>query len=152
MDRKRMEDQLISDEGSRLDVYLDSKNNPTVGIGHKILPKDNLFVGDVITPERRDSIFMQDLQNAIDDCLKLYSSFFVFPEHAQECLCNMMFNMGYTCMSSFTNFTTVVNDPDKDWNDVANFLRDNFHLWYSQVGDRAVRIELIFRAINRNGG
>jgi len=47
-------------EGCRTAVYLDTLNKPTVGIGHLVLPQDNLKVGDTITNERVDAFFAKD--------------------------------------------------------------------------------------------
>jgi lysozyme len=47
-------------EGVRNTVYLDSRNKPTVGIGHLVLPEDDLTVGDTITDAQVDAFFQQD--------------------------------------------------------------------------------------------
>ena len=44
-------------EGRRNDVYLDTLNKPTVGIGHLVVPGDNLEVGDVITDAQVSAFF-----------------------------------------------------------------------------------------------
>jgi len=53
-------DHLIEREGYRRDVYLDTLGYETVGIGHKVLPKDNLKLGDVISDARVNKLFEQD--------------------------------------------------------------------------------------------
>lgn len=52
-------------EGRRNDVYLDSNKILTVGIGHKVLPTDNLKLGDVISDDRVNELFSQDGSNAL---------------------------------------------------------------------------------------
>jgi len=47
-------------EGRETTVYLDSLGKPTVGIGHLVLPEDNLKVGDTITDEQVDALFKKD--------------------------------------------------------------------------------------------
>ena len=47
-------------EGRRNDVYLDTLNKPTVGIGHLVVPGDNLEVGDVITDAQVSAFFQKD--------------------------------------------------------------------------------------------
>ena len=47
-------------EGRRNDVYLDTLNKPTVGIGHLVVPGDNLGVGDVITDAQVSAFFQKD--------------------------------------------------------------------------------------------
>lgn len=53
-------------EGRRNDVYPDSLGIPTVGIGHKVVPSDNLTVGDVIADDRVNQLFAQDGSKALD--------------------------------------------------------------------------------------
>jgi lysozyme len=51
-------------EGMILQVYLDSKGNPTVGLGHFVLPSDHLGVGDRITVERATEFAKNDFSEA----------------------------------------------------------------------------------------
>ncbi len=53
-------------EGRRNDVYLDSREIPTLGIGHKILPDDNLKVGDVISDAQVEAFYTKDSKAALD--------------------------------------------------------------------------------------
>lgn len=53
-------------EGRRNDVYLDSRGIPTVGIGHKVLPEDNLKVGDVISDAQVEAFYAKDSKVALD--------------------------------------------------------------------------------------
>ena len=99
MDRQRIQAQLEIDEGRSLVVYKDSLGFPTVGIGHLVLAKDGLFVGDTISEDRCDQLFNDDLNSALSECHDLYQCFDSFPEDAQQALVNMMFNMGYTKMA-----------------------------------------------------
>jgi lysozyme len=54
------EQLMILREGKRNTVYLDSLGKPTVGIGHLVLPEDNLRVGDQIDDARVDAFFQKD--------------------------------------------------------------------------------------------
>ncbi len=47
-------------EGYSTKVYLDSLGNPTVGIGHLVAPGDDLEVGDEISPERVQELWLKD--------------------------------------------------------------------------------------------
>lgn len=53
-------------EGVRNDVYLDSLGNPTVGVGHLVLPEDGLSVGDTISDAQVDAFLDRDAQWAWD--------------------------------------------------------------------------------------
>jgi lysozyme len=52
-------------EGNRTDVYLDSLGKPTVGIGHLVVPGDNLKVGDKISKEQVTAFFKKDSAAAL---------------------------------------------------------------------------------------
>lgn len=51
-------------ESDELTVYRDSAGIPTVGVGHVVLPIDNLKVGDKITQAQSTAFLKQDLRNA----------------------------------------------------------------------------------------
>jgi GH24 family phage-related lysozyme (muramidase) len=52
-------------EGCETKVYLDTRNLPTVGIGHLIVPADNLKLGDVISDDRVNTLFRSDSAAAL---------------------------------------------------------------------------------------
>jgi len=56
---------MIEKEGYRQDVYLDTRNLLTVGIGHLVLPRDNLKLGDTVSKQRVDEFFGQDIRAAL---------------------------------------------------------------------------------------
>jgi GH24 family phage-related lysozyme (muramidase) len=53
---------IREEEGKSLKVYQDTLGNLTVGIGHKVLQKDNLALGATITEERCEELFWADLK------------------------------------------------------------------------------------------
>jgi len=55
---------LLVREGKRNVVYRDSLGKPTVGVGHLVLPGDNLKVGDTITDAQVQAFLDQDAQAA----------------------------------------------------------------------------------------
>lgn len=62
-------EHIIEREGYRNEVYLDSLGKPTVGIGHLVLPRDNLKVGDVISDTRVEQLFQADSKKAFNAAL-----------------------------------------------------------------------------------
>lgn len=58
--------RMIEKEGYRNTVYRDSLGKPTVGIGHLVLAKDNLRVGDTISNSRVEQLFNSDLTAAFN--------------------------------------------------------------------------------------
>lgn len=61
-----LEERIEAEEGLRLDVYKDSRGYLTVGYGHKVLPSDNLKLGQVITLERAKKLYEGDINDAIN--------------------------------------------------------------------------------------
>src|SRR5947209_10680166 len=53
-------------EGCETKVYLDTRNLPTVGIGHLVVLADHLKVGDVISNDRVNALFKVDSADALD--------------------------------------------------------------------------------------
>jgi GH24 family phage-related lysozyme (muramidase) len=136
MDRQAIQNQLAIDEGKSLNVYRDSKELPTVGIGHLILPADNLHIGDSITDAQCDAFFQSDLDTAIAGAKTIFPDLDNLPEPVQDSIVNMTFNMGVNRLSGFKHFIAAVNIGD--WQEAADQLIQS--AWYNQVGIRAKRI------------
>jgi lysozyme len=51
-------------DGMILEVYNDSKGNPTVGLGHLVVPSDQLKPGDIITVERARELAKKNLSES----------------------------------------------------------------------------------------
>jgi GH24 family phage-related lysozyme (muramidase) len=65
-------------------------------------------------------------------------------EVRQECLVDMIFNLGYAGVKKFRQMVEDINDNDpNDWAEVAEHAKDS--LWYKQVKARAERIYLELR-------
>ncbi|MDP7367960.1 MAG: glycoside hydrolase family protein [Candidatus Pacebacteria bacterium] len=146
MNLEQLKTELIDDEGIRLDVYLDSEGYPTVGIGHLIEPKDNFLyhVGETISEELCDVLFLKDLDEATVTCHKTFSDFYTYPEDVQHVLLNMAFNLGQTRFGKFKNMIAAVKS--RDWETAADEMKDS--RWYHQVGGRSVRLVQRMREAN----
>lgn len=55
---------LEQQEGRVLHVYRDIAGIPTCGVGHVVLPEDNLVVGEPITPAQCDAFLAHDVGKA----------------------------------------------------------------------------------------
>lgn len=64
--RAKWRTHAVDREGLRTRVYRDSRGKLTVGIGHLVVVRDNLKLGDVISVARVEQLFAQDSQRAID--------------------------------------------------------------------------------------
>lgn len=79
-------------EGQILTVFDDGYGNPTVGLGHLVLPKDNLKIGDTISIERGRELAREDLlsvERAINN--SVYVPLF---QHEYDALVSILFNSG----------------------------------------------------------
>jgi len=79
-------------EGFIVKVYDDGYGIPTVGLGHKVLPQDNLKIGDVISVDRCQSFFevnLRPIEAAINRDVKV-------PLHQYEydALVSVLYNTG----------------------------------------------------------
>ena len=132
-------EEIIIDEGIKYEVYLDHLGKATCGIGHLILktdPEYKLAIGDKITGERVDELFLQDIETVLEDCVKLYDNFYELPEEAQHIIANMLFNMGLPTLKKFKGMRKAVLAGD--WQKAADEMVNS--KWYRQVPNRAERL------------
>jgi GH24 family phage-related lysozyme (muramidase) len=139
MDMDKLRAELIADEADRNTAYHCPSGFPTVGIGHKITSKDIIEVGDTISPAHKARLFEQDVAAKLADCKRIYPAFETYPVSVQEALFHMVYNIGPGAMAGYKGFNAVIET--QNWGMVADYLRKNFKLWYSQIGARAKRIE-----------
>lgn len=79
-------------EGIQLTVYRDSVGIPTVGVGHVVLPEDNLKVGQKITQERCDEFLAKDIrrfEKCVERAINVYIS-----QNEIDALISFAFNIG----------------------------------------------------------
>ena len=128
-------EQLVQDEGQCMKVYLDAEGNLTVGIGHRVLPSDNLKLGDTIDYIRCYELFNLDIVAAQEAVQNLIPGVFV-PADINAVLVNMAFNLGQTKLAGFTHMLMAVKV--QDWKHMAMEMIDS--RWFNQVKSRAVRL------------
>ena len=93
---------IREDEGISLTVYEDTTGHLTVGIGHKVLPEDNLRPGDEISHERATTMFLSDLKEADYGAhLLLSGGTWSVPPLLLRVVTNMVFQMGLGGVRSF---------------------------------------------------
>lgn len=139
-------DHLKLREGVRTKVYKDSLGKPTVGVGHLVLPEDNLKVGDVIS----DELVNQFLAH---DSLKAYKAAI---EQAEEvglgknkafinALTSVNFQLGTGWTKKFPN-TWLLIDRGK-YAEAAEAIKDS--KWYFQTPTRVRDFEKALLALVR---
>ena len=132
---------LIRHEGYMDTVYLDTENLPTVGVGHLIRdtdPEYHLEVGDVVSDERIEELFLRDIDEAIETA-KTLTSLKEHPEEVQSIIVNMAFNLGFFRLRGFKRMLRALELFD--YQSAAREMQDS--KWYKQVRNRS--IELVSR-------
>ena len=149
VDVKRVYEEIASDEGKILHVYLCSEKHKTTGIGHKLLPSDpeiDLPVHDAydevpkeecISEGRCYELFQQDVQIAIDGCRRVYPTWEELPQEAQHILVNMCFQLGPGGLGKFKNMNAAVEA--QEWAIMAEQMLDS--RWARQTPHRAERLK-----------
>lgn len=128
MDHDQTEARLRSDEGYKTVVYLDTRGNPTAGIGHKIQPADALVVGDTVSPERIEAWFDADYAAAVSAACQ-YPWFGQLSDARQQIIVCLEFNMGPHVFGEFHETQTHL--AAGDYAAAADSLLDS--AWATEV-------------------
>ena len=140
MDRSKLVEELIKDEGYKYEIYLDHLGYPTFGVGHLVLETDEEYGQPVGTPVSEERI-LECLNNDIDIvCKELNQNMSWWSElddTRQRVLANMAFNLGLPRLGKFKKFLAAVQE--QDWEKAAVEMMDS--KWATQVGNRAVRLK-----------
>ena len=115
---------LIADEGIRSKVYNDSRGIATIGIGRNVQTKG-------LSEEEIEFLFQNDIEEAMAELDKTDPVWRELPPVLQECMVNLMFNMGATTWLKFVNTRAAL--ARFDFESVAKGLRNS--KWYAQVQD-----------------
>ena len=89
----RLKQAITEEEGVRNTVYRDVAGYPTVGVGHLVLPQDNLRVGDTISDERAMRLLTRDLAKAEAAVARLLGDLPVY-QHEFDALVDLVYNVG----------------------------------------------------------
>jgi GH24 family phage-related lysozyme (muramidase) len=140
--RDKLFKDLRHDEGSRNKVYLDSEGNPTVGVGHLVLPGDNLKVGDIISDAALKLFFNQDVDKSIAAARRAIPRFDKMPEEFQRGISNFMFQLGDNADKKFPTAFRLMNEG-KYSEGIKELTVDGTgnapSKWMKQTGRRAKR-------------
>jgi len=133
---EQIKEDLVRHEGYVTEIYLDSENLPTFGIGHLVTENDMEHtwpVGTPVTDERILQVFHDDCNAACTDASALFLNFSSHPEDVQRVLVNMAFNLGRSRLGKFKNMIRYVNEGN--YLMAANEMVNS--KWYNQVGRRS---------------
>lgn len=145
-------------EGRRKQVYWDTMNHPTIGVGFNLdrgdaetilgslgYNKSDIIRGKIMSDEDIDYIFRKDVEKSIEDAKKLFITFDKQPEKVQLILVDMIFNLGYGGLSKFVKMRGAVESGN--YEKAADEMMDS--RWYSQVGNRSKKLVEMMRSIGK---
>lgn len=132
-----LEEETLAFEGLSLKVYVCPAGELTVGVGHRVLPTDNLKPDDRISLRQAGEFLHNDLSIAIRDAQELFGRAFFdsLSEKRQHALIDLLFNLGKTRFSKFAR--TIDAIKKHDWKRAHDELLNSKYA--TQVGRRAKR-------------
>ena len=139
MDREQLFDDLVRDEGLKLEIYKCTAGKITIGVGRNIEDRG-------ITTSEARLLLANDVDIISDELTNNFPWWVSMPEPAQRALANMAFNLGVPRLSQFKNMLAALEKGD--YNVAAKEALDSN--WAKQVGDRANRIAKVFRELDFN--
>ena len=146
VDVDQLMDEIELDEGRVEMIYRCSEGYLTVGIGHKILQSDPEYgepEGTLITADRCDDLFYNDIDNILDNIYAIFPDFDNLPEEVQLILLNMNFQMGLNGLSKFKNMRAAIDN--QDWQTAADEMTNS--KWFYQTPNRAKRLIARMRSV-----
>lgn len=130
---KNLKDWIKHHENCKLRIYTDTVGKMTIGWGRNI--EDN-----GINQQEADFMFDNDFARCQGE-LAPYTWYTDQPQHVQDALMNMCFNMGIGRLLGFKKMIAALNK--KDYTTAAIEALDS--LWSKQVGQRAKDVALMMR-------
>ena len=140
MDRNKLIEELIMDEGYKYETYHDHLGFLTLGVGHLVLDSDpeiKMDVGTPVSEERIKECLNNDLDIVCEELDRNMSWWRGLDGTRQRVLANMCFNLGYPRLSKFVKFIAAMQKGD--WKKASEEMMDS--KWATQVGNRAVRLQ-----------
>lgn len=104
----RAREILKSEEGYRTTAYLDSLGKLTVGIGHRVLPSDNIKLGQTITDARVQELFAADSVRAFQAAVKQAKELGKYNVEMIARLTSVNFQLGTGWTSIFPNTWSLI--------------------------------------------
>ena len=135
IDWKRLEQDLIRDEGERLKPYKCSAGKVTIGVGRNL---------DDVGISKYESRMMldEDIKRVGWELDERIPGWRAYPDGVALGLANMCFNLGWPRLSGFRKMLAAIKSGD--YNKAADEALDS--KWAKQVGPRADRIAQLFRS------
>ena len=139
MNKDKLMEELIKDEGYKYEIYLDHLGYPTFGLGHLVLETDEEHgqpVGTPVSEERIKECLSHDIDVVCSELDMKDPWWRNLSDNKQRVMANMCFNLGHPRLSKFKKFLGAMQISD--WETAAVEMMDS--KWAGQVGNRAIRL------------
>lgn len=137
MNRDKLRELLIKNEGKRLKVYKCTAGKNTIGVGRNL--------DDVgITEDEAELMLNNDIRRLEADLDRDLPWWRELDDNRQIVLADMCFNMGINSLLQFKNTLQAIKEHR--YTDAANGIRNS--LYAKQVGNRAERNAMIMETGN----
>jgi GH24 family phage-related lysozyme (muramidase) len=125
---------VIEEEGYRTKAYLDTRGILTVGIGHKVLPGDNIKLGQEISRERVEALFSSDIAGAFEAAKRQALELNKYTPEMIAALTSVNFQLGTNWTKVFYNTWAHIKKGNVE-TAVNNLKKSD---WYKQTPKRVV--------------
>ena len=139
MDREKLIQELVQDEGMVLKIYIDSLGHETFGVGHLIIESDEECVepvGTEVSISRALECLDSDLNGIFSDLDRNVPWWRDLDDDRQRVVANMCFNLGINRFLQFKKFLAALEERDYETASVE-MLNSR---WANQVGARSRRL------------
>jgi lysozyme len=134
MSKDLLKEKIKIHEGFRDMIYLDSLDKKTIGYGHLIVHEDDFVEGKAYPKEELEALFDKDFDKGWDLMIQFCKvNSLDVSEEAQEVLCEMIFQMGYSGVGKFKNMTKALQN--KEYKVASIEMLDS--RWAKQTPNRA---------------
>lgn len=136
MNLKRLEQQVMQDEGFRKEAYLDTVGIWTAGFGTTRLRGRAVEPTDVVTKDEARVYLRADLFEAMIAAKRVFPLMDKMNSVRQEVLVNMAYNLGESRLRKFKKM--ILAHANFNYMEMARQMIDSH--WYNQVGARGQRL------------
>jgi len=134
MSKDLLKEKIKIHEGFRDMIYLDSLGKKTIGYGHLIVHEDKFVEGKAYPKEELEALFDKDFNKGWDLMIQFCGvNSLDVSEEAQEVLCEMIFQMGYSGVGKFKNMIKALQN--KEYKVASIEMLDS--RWAKQTPNRA---------------
>lgn len=125
---------LRSHEGLRLNMYLDTLKNPTIGYGHNLAQRG-------ISLDIAETLLMDDINSTTTELIEAWPGFLNLTVNRKVAILDMAYNLGVPGFMKFERAIACLAIDDNDG--AAHEILTS--LWASQLPNRAKDIAKIVR-------